>query len=775
MRQKTITLVLLGLFLVGGLLLANNAMPFFRSSTRSSSSETTTKEGLIKFTTAKKVGETVRLGFFGDETVKVEGLKEPIVLNQTTEYTLASQDIVIRGNITKLDCVIAKITSLELIHCPVLQQLLCSKNLLTSLDLSNCPELVWLTCQMNKLTSIDLSPCQKLKTFDIHENLLTGDLDLSKVPGLQTVYCYDNKLSSINFSKSVDLWKCHCDNNRLTQIDISACGKVIEFWASGNQLTEIDLSHNPYLSNFYCTNNQLTEIDLSKLPLLKRLGASGNKFTKIDVSKNPNLQRMFCSNNLLTEIDLSNNPKLDWIYCYGNRLRGEGLIRTINSLPDRKSSFKAGLFGIHEKKENLNIDPNICTKSDVAVAKARNWTPKFTETREEYMGAEPFKDSYKFTLEVGENGKASFEDVADYNSVPAGKIVKVLAQPNEGFRLDSIYLGTLNITHRPMVVAKDDLTVKVFFIKDPNYRTYAVNLTVGEGGTASIEGAENLAKVAKGTTLTVKVTPNEKYELDKIFAGDKDITKTKTFEVNSDTEVKVTFKKASSTCTVNLKVGEGGTASIEGAEDLSKVARGTTLTVKVTPNEKYELDKIFADDKDITETKRFEVNSDTEVKVTFKKVISTYAVNLKVGEGGTASIEGADNLAKVAEGTTLTVKVTPNEKYELDKIFAGDKDITETKTFEVNSDTEVKVTFKLKDAIDQLEESTLKVYYNSTSGRLTIEGAAANARVRLYSIEGKCLLEAKCDALGSALLDFTMLNRGVYIIQVDRITKQILL
>ncbi|KXB34068.1 hypothetical protein HMPREF1869_01334, partial [Bacteroidales bacterium KA00251] len=155
---------------------------------------------------------------------------------------------------------------------------------------------------------------------------------------------------------------------------------------------------------------------------------------------------------------------------------------------------------------------------------------------------------------------------------------------------------------------------------------------------------------------------NEKYELDKIFAGDKDITETKTFEVNSDTEVKVTFKKASSTCTVNLKVGEGGTASIEGAEDLSKVARGTTLTVKVTPNEKYELDKIFADDKDITETKRFEVNSDTEVKVTFKKVISTYAVNLKVGEGGTASIEGADNLAKVAEGTTLTVKVTPNEK-----------------------------------------------------------------------------------------------------------------
>ena len=775
MRQKTITLVLLGLFLVGGLLLANNAMPFFRASTRSSSSETTTKEGLIKFTTAKKVGETVRLGFFGDETVKVEGLKEPIELNQTTEYTLASPEIVIRGNVSKLDCVKADITSMELIHCPVLQQLLCSNNLLTSLDLSNCPELVWLTCQKNKLTSIDLSSCQKLKTLDIHENLLTGDLDLSKVPSLQTVYCHDNKLSSINFSKSGDLWKCHCDNNRLTQIDISACGKAIEFWCSGNQLTEIDLSHNPNLSNFYCTNNQLTEIDLSKLPRLKRLGASGNKFTKLDVSKNPYLERMFCANNLLTEIDLSNNRALNMIYCSGNRLRGEGLIRTINSLPDRKSSYKAGFFGIHEKKENLNIDPNICTKSDVALAKARNWTPKFTETRDEYMGAEPFKDSYKFTLEVGENGKASFEDVADYNNVPAGKIVKVLAQPNEGFLLDSIYLGDLNITRNPMVVAKDDLTVKVFFINDPNYRTYAVNLTVGEGGTASIEGAENLAKVAKGTTLTVKVTPNEKYELDKIFAGDKDITETKRFEVNSDTEVKVTFKKVISTYTVNLKVGEGGTASIEGADNLTKVAEGTTLTVKVTPNEKYELDKIFAGDKDITETKRFEVNSDTEVKVTFKKVISTYAVNLKVGEGGTASIEGADNLAKVAEGTTLTVKVTPNEKYELDKIFAGDKDITETKRFEVNSDTEVKVTFKLKDAIDQLEESSLKVYYNSTSGRLTIEGATANARVRLYSIEGKCLLEAKCDALGSALIDFTMFNRGVYIIQVDRITKQILL
>lgn len=79
------------------------------------------------------------------------------------------------------------------------------------------------------------------------------------------------------------------------------------------------------------------------------------------------------------------------------------------------------------------------------------------------------------------------------------------------------------------------------------------------------------------------------------------------------------YEGVAETFAVTLVVGEGGTAKIEGAKDLTKVEEGSQLTVVATPKTGYELDKIMAGGKDITTNKQFVVKGATEVKVTFKK------------------------------------------------------------------------------------------------------------------------------------------------------------
>lgn len=76
---------------------------------------------------------------------------------------------------------------------------------------------------------------------------------------------------------------------------------------------------------------------------------------------------------------------------------------------------------------------------------------------------------------------------------------------------------------------------------------------------------------------------------------------------------------------------------------------------------------------------------------------ATYPVYLKSGENGTISIVEDVDLKAVPANTTLTVKVQPDEGYELAKLVANSEDITETKTFKV-VDQRVVVSAKFKKA-----------------------------------------------------------------------------
>ena len=156
--------------------------------------------------------------------------------------------------------------------------------------------------------------------------------------------------------------------------------KGIEYFAaldtldcSDNRISSLDLSNNPALRYLNCNGNcYISSLDLSNNPALERLYCGSNQLTSLDVYHNPALERLYCENNQLTSLDVSNNLALKDLYCCRNQIKGEGMDALISSLPQNTTNEVYGFFVI------FRIEPtehNVCTKAQVAAAKAKGWTP----------------------------------------------------------------------------------------------------------------------------------------------------------------------------------------------------------------------------------------------------------------------------------------------------------------------------------------------------------------------------------------------------------------
>ncbi|WP_298886762.1 hypothetical protein [uncultured Porphyromonas sp.] len=225
--------------------------------------------------------------------------------------------------------------------------------------------------------------------------------------------------------------------------------------------------------------------------------------------------------------------------------------------------------------------------------------------------------------------------------------------------------------------------------------TYSVETSQEGQGELVVLGAKDLKRVPAGTKLMVTATPADGWELVALTANDIDILSSKTFEVTENTMVRATFtQKAPTTYAVTLvKEGEGEVV-ITGADDLTAVPAGTKLTVTAKPADGWELTVLTANGADVLPSESFVVYNPTEVKAVFtKKTFKTYPVTLTKEGDGKVEVSGADNLDAVKAGSKLTVTATPADGWEVKSITANGKDITADKTFVVNGDTEVKVTF----------------------------------------------------------------------------------
>ncbi len=109
-------------------------------------------EGVVMMRTAQEVGSQITLTLEANGDVAIDGVKGvPVTDGKPHQYTLLSQDVTIRGYVTKLHCSGNKLTSLDLSTTVPLVELDCSNNQLTALDVSQNAAVTSLACYRNQI------------------------------------------------------------------------------------------------------------------------------------------------------------------------------------------------------------------------------------------------------------------------------------------------------------------------------------------------------------------------------------------------------------------------------------------------------------------------------------------------------------------------------------------------------------------------------------------------------------------------------------------------
>ena len=183
-------------------------------------------------------------------------------------------------SLTRLNCNLNNLTSIDVSQNTALKYLNCGKNPLTSLDVSNNADLEELYCRWNPLTSLDVSNNIALTHLVCIYNLLTS-LDVSQNTALTYLNCSANPFTTLDVSQNTALTHLQCEVNSLTSLDVSQNTALIYLLCYFNQLTTLDVSQNTALLYLWCEYNQLTCLNM----------ANGNNinFTLFRATENPNL------------------------------------------------------------------------------------------------------------------------------------------------------------------------------------------------------------------------------------------------------------------------------------------------------------------------------------------------------------------------------------------------------------------------------------------------------------------------------------------------------
>ena len=706
---------------------------------------------------------------------------------------LTALDVSQNTALTRLDCYRNQLTALDVSKKTKLETLNCQQNQLTALDVSKNTKLETLNCQQNQLTALDVSQNTELTNLNCQQNQLTA-LDVSQNIVLTKLSCSDNKLTALDVSENTVLTKLFCGinqltaldvsqntaliwldcfNNKLTMLDLSKNTALTTLGCFNNKLTALDVSQNTALEKLYCSDNQLTALDVSKNTALTELFFDGNKLTALDVSQNTALIWLVCYNNQLTALDVSKNTALGTLRCHGNQIKGEEMTRLVNSLPDRTGK-RAGNFTVVQEPAP---EGNICLKSDVAIAKGKNWnTLKYKSDTRKYVAYEGEEETQplKVTLTKEGEGTLTATGADNLNAVPEGTELTIVATPADGYKLTALTANGTDILATKKFVVKGATEVKATFTK----MAFTVTLTKEGEGTLTATGADDLTAVPYGTELTIAATPTEGYELTALTANGTDILATKKFVVKGATEVKATFsKKSKPEYRITFTTDGNGTLNAikEGAPFTSgSTAReGDKIIFTAQPATGYKVDKWLLSEAEIeltpyTGLATFECTvgtADVLLKTTF--VQQTFSVTLTSNEHGTISIVENVDLKAVPYGTTLTVQATgKNDQCELTALTANGEDILATKQFVVKGATEVKATFVDHTNIAEVNTEAIRFYPNPAREYIIVEGTLPATLVTLYSMEGMRLYEDETDAEGTLRIDLSAYAEGTYLLRI---------
>lgn len=157
--------------------------------------------------------------------------------------------------------------------------------------------------------------------------------------------------------------------------------------------------------------------------------------------------------------------------------------------------------------------------------------------------------TYSITMETDGNGIAS----ASQTSAAEGTLITLTAVPNSGYHFDrfEVISGDITITNNTFTMPARDVTVKAVFDRDSSggaHHPDAGSTTTTSSDRYEIETPSDVengsvkvspSKAEKGDTVTVTVTPDDGYALDKLAVYDEDGDK---LDLNDKGNGKFTFQ-----------------------------------------------------------------------------------------------------------------------------------------------------------------------------------------------------------------------------------------
>lgn len=211
-----------------------------------------------------------------------------------------------------------------------------------------------------------------LTKLDCRINQLTS-LDISKNTALTVLLCSKNQVTSLDVSKNTALAVLSCDGNQLTSLAVSKNTALTGLYCGNNQLASLDVLKNTALTYLDCSANPLTSLDVSKNTALTELLCVGNQLTSLDLSKNTALTSLYCGANQLTSLDISKNVQLCCLDCSKNRINETEMDKIIWSLPPKGSNTNPSYGLLFVKILDDADEQNVITTSQVRIAKSSEW------------------------------------------------------------------------------------------------------------------------------------------------------------------------------------------------------------------------------------------------------------------------------------------------------------------------------------------------------------------------------------------------------------------
>lgn len=151
--------------------------------------------------------------------IAVEGCHQKTLKNgQKTALTATGQKVILKGNITELDCEDNQLTAIDVKGCPALKVLVCPLNKLTELNVQGLTALRDVDANRNEITKLNVKGCTALWSLDVAKNKLT-ELDVKGCTSLERLYCGHNNFTNFDL-KSYNVQTLSCGGNGFTQLEV---------------------------------------------------------------------------------------------------------------------------------------------------------------------------------------------------------------------------------------------------------------------------------------------------------------------------------------------------------------------------------------------------------------------------------------------------------------------------------------------------------------------------------------------------------------------------